>query len=70
MEKGLRALAAELGGPPPSGLSHLRDEDLLALAGAVRDARRRHAAEVTAAGERALGHVPRLLRGAVRKVAG
>ena len=40
------------------------------LADSVQAARRRQAAELAAAGEQALGHVPRLLRGPIRKIVG
>jgi hypothetical protein len=63
--KGLRALEAELRAPAPQALSEAQLQD---LAAAIRDARRRQAAELTAAGEKALSHIPRLLRAPVRRV--
>jgi hypothetical protein len=66
--KGLRALEAELRASAPEGVKRLSEAQLHDLAAAVRDARRRQAAELTAAGEKALGHVPRLLRTPVRRV--
>jgi hypothetical protein len=66
--KGLRALEAELRASPPRAVKQLSQEQLQDLASAVRDARRRQAAELAAAGEKALGHVPRLLRAPVRRV--
>ena len=69
-DDGLRALEAELGGSAPAGIARLSGPQLLTLAGAVREARRRQAAELEAAGTRALSHVPRLLRAPVRKVLG
>jgi hypothetical protein len=66
----LRPLAAQLRAPPPPGLACLRPEQLEDLANAVRDARRHQAAALAAAGEQALGHIPRLLRGPVRKFLG
>src|SRR5207302_10103360 len=67
-EEPARALARELGASPPAGLALLSEAELRSLAEAVGGARRRQAAELEAAGERALGHLPRLLRVAVRKV--
>jgi hypothetical protein len=67
---GLEGLEAELGDSLPAGLSALSDEQLGDLAQAVKDARRRQAAALAAAGERALEHIPRLLRGPVRRVVG
>jgi hypothetical protein len=67
---GLAAVEAQIGSEPPAGLTRLSDEELNDLATAIRDARRRQAAEIEAAAERALGYVPRLLRGPLRKVVG
>jgi hypothetical protein len=69
-EDGLRALQAELRAVPPAGLASLSNEQLNDLAAAVRDARRRQAAELQAAGDQALRHIPKLLRGPIRKVVG
>jgi len=66
--RGWRALEAELRAPAPQALKALSEAQLQDLAAAVRDARRRQAAELTAAGEKALGHIPRLLRAPVRRV--
>jgi hypothetical protein len=65
---GWRALATELRAPPPQALEGLSDAQLHDLATAVREARRRQADELTEAGEKALRHVPRLLRAPVRRV--
>jgi hypothetical protein len=67
---GLQALEKELGGAPPPGVASLDSDDLYDLARAVANARRRQAAEIGAAGDQALNHVPRLLRVAIRKVVG
>jgi len=67
---GFKALAAELRDTPPPSLAALDDDQLKDLLGAVRDARHRQAAELRAAGEKALSHIPRLLRGPVRKMVG
>jgi hypothetical protein len=67
---GLAALEAELKGSVPAGFSRLSAAELDDLATAVREARRRQAAEVASVGERALSLVPRFLRGPVRKLVG
>jgi hypothetical protein len=67
---GLQALEQELGGAVPPGLAGLESGDLHDLAAAVAEARRRQAAEIAAAGDQALNHVPRILRIAIRKVMG
>lgn len=66
--KGSRALEAELRTSAPRTIKKLTDAQQQDLAAAIGDARRRQAAELAAAGEKALGHVPRLLRGPVRRV--
>lgn len=66
----MRALGSELGARPPRGLAGLDPEQLEDLAAAVREAKRRQAAELAAAGEHSLRFIPRLLRGPVRKVFG
>lgn len=64
----IRALRQQLGDAPPPGVRALPDEHLRDLATAIQDARRRQAVALGEAGERALGRIPRLLRGPVRKV--
>jgi hypothetical protein len=66
----LKALESQLHTRPPRGLSVLSEQELEDLTGAVRDARHHQAAELEAAGEKAFGHIPRLLRGPIRKVMG
>lgn len=66
----IQALRQQLGGSPPAGLSALSEEQLRDLAAAIADARHRQAAALEEAGARALGRIPRLLRGPVRKLAG
>ena len=66
----LRAVESQLRARPPKGLSSLSEEELEDLAEALLDARHRQAAELQAAGEKAFGHIPRLLRGPIRKVMG
>lgn len=68
--KGIETLATELGGAAPKGLSRLSDDELRDLTGAIEAARRRQAQALAQAGERALSHIPRLLRGPVRRVLG
>ena len=68
--QGLAALEAELGAKPHPGLARLDGAQLDDLAEAIAGARRRQAAEIEAAGDRALSHIPRLLRGPIRKVLG
>jgi hypothetical protein len=63
-------LAAQLRGSPPDGLRELSDDELADLAGAVADARHRQAAALAQAGDRALSHIPRLLRGPVKRMVG
>ena len=67
-DAGLKALEAELRGKAPAGLCRLSDEELRDLAEAIRSARRRQAADLAAALEESLSHIPKLLRGPVRKV--
>jgi len=54
----------------PPGAAELDSAHLEHLAAAVADARRREAAEIAAASDEAVQHVPRLLRAAVRKLIG
>jgi hypothetical protein len=66
----LKALAAQLRAKPPKSVGTLSAEELDDLVGAIQEARHRQAAELQAAGEKALGHIPWLLRGPIRKVMG
>jgi hypothetical protein len=68
--KAIDQLATELGGDPPAGVAQLDDGQLRDLSQAIRAARRRQAQALAEAGDRALGHIPRLLRGPVRRVVG
>ena len=63
-------LERELKAKPPDGFSRLSDAQLRHLADAIEATRRAHAAELRAAGEKAWGHIPWLLRGPVRKIMG
>jgi len=63
-----RALERELGGRAPGGLKTLDDEELAHLAKLLHDAKQRQLAQLETAIDEALGIVPRLVRGPVRKV--
>jgi len=65
-----RALEAQLDDRLPRGFSVLSAAELDDLADAVRSARRRQAAALAEAGERALARIPRLLRGPIKKITG
>lgn len=69
-EAALRALKQQLGATPPPGVRALSEEQLRDLGAAIEQARHRQAAALQEAGDNALGRIPRLLRGPVRKVAG
>lgn len=69
-DKEFDALCARLGAPAPESLRSLSPAALRDLNGAVDAARRRQGQALATAGERALGQVPRLLRGPIRRVAG
>jgi hypothetical protein len=66
----LKLLDEQLGASAPRALAELTDAQVRDLADSVRTARHRQAAELAAAGEQALRHIPKLFRGPVRKVAG
>jgi chemotaxis regulatin CheY-phosphate phosphatase CheZ len=61
-------LAGQLRGDTPAGLRELSDDELAHLASAVADARHRQAAALAEAADRALNHIPRLLRGPVKRI--
>jgi hypothetical protein len=69
-EEAFEALRTQLGAELPDGLRRLDGEQLAHLDAAVREARHRQAEALAAAGERALRHVPRLLRGPIRRITG
>jgi hypothetical protein len=62
------SLEDELHGALPAGLRGLTDAQRRDLADAIADARRRQAAALADAGEQAFGHIPRLLRGPIRRM--
>lgn len=64
----LDALEAVLERSPPSGLEPLTADELRRLATLLTAAKQRQKAEVDAALTASLGHVPLLLRGAVRRI--
>jgi hypothetical protein len=64
------ALREALRAEPPSACSDLSDGELADLAEAIQAALTRQRHELHAAVDRAYGHVPRLLRGPLRKVLG
>jgi hypothetical protein len=62
------AIERELGAGPPPGLRELTPEQRDDLAQAIRDAKRRQTAALAAAGEQALGLIPRILRVPIRRL--
>ncbi|MES0873735.1 hypothetical protein [Sinimarinibacterium thermocellulolyticum] len=64
----LDALTEVLGGAAVPGLEKLDDAELQTLVDAVRSARREQQRQLAQATDAALGHLPLLLRGAVRKI--
>lgn len=69
-KEALQALEAQLGAKAPRGVAALTAAELQDLADAVREARHRQAAELQAAGDKALGHIPWLLRKPIQRVMG
>jgi hypothetical protein len=69
-DTGHQALADALRAAPPAGLGALDDEHLAELAGLVRSARAAQGRELQESLQAALAHLPRPLRGPVRKVFG
>jgi hypothetical protein len=61
-------LAQELGGPPPQDIAVLKADEVAALVEALRQARRHQKDQLKQAMEKALGHLPLLLRAPVRKI--
>jgi hypothetical protein len=62
------AIERELAASPPAGVRRLTAEQRDDLAQAIRDAKHRQAAALAAAGEQALGLIPRILRGPIRRM--
>ena len=69
-DSGAGQLATQLRMAPTPAVSGLPDEHQAHLATAIRGARRHQAEQLAAASEQALEHIPRLLRGPVRKIVG
>lgn len=61
-------LARELDGPLPSGLDALSATEINRLADAVVLLKQKQASDLSTALEKALSHIPALLRGTVRKI--
>ncbi|MBW3608028.1 MAG: hypothetical protein KY463_06685 [Actinobacteria bacterium] len=68
MDDAVDILEEELGAPVPDGLTQLSDEQLLALADLLQDAKARGQEELQDGVEDSLNFVPRLMRGSVRKI--
>ncbi len=64
------ALEKELAATPPPGISQLGADERDDLATAIRDAKRRQTQALIAASEQALSHIPRVLRGPIRRLFG
>jgi hypothetical protein len=62
------AIEREVAAPLPTALGRLTPEQRDDLAQAIRDAKHRQAAALAAAGEQALGLIPRILRGPIRRL--
>jgi hypothetical protein len=69
-DEAFEALRAQLGGTAPKGLERLEAEQLVHLTESIRAARRRQSQALAQAGDRALRHVPRLLRAPIRRIVG
>lgn len=64
----LATLRSVLGGSPPPGVAALGAGDLARLVEVIEDANRRHSEALTEALDEALGQVPALLRGPVKRI--
>jgi len=62
------AIEREVAARPPAALGRLTPEQRDDLAQAIRDAKHRQAAALAAAGEQALGLIPRILHGPIRRL--
>ncbi|MBO0769254.1 MAG: hypothetical protein J2O48_11285 [Solirubrobacterales bacterium] len=63
-------LTEQLRNTPPAALGALSEADLRRLGDSVRKARKSQAEQIQVAAEQALEHVPRFLRGPVKKLVG
>jgi hypothetical protein len=68
MADAVQILEDELGARIPAGLDVLADDELIALADLLRDAKGRQAQLLDEGVDEALNIVPRLMRGPVRKI--
>jgi hypothetical protein len=68
MADAVQILEDELGARIPAGLAVLADDELIALADLLRDAKGRQAQLLDEGVADALNIVPRLMRGPVRKI--
>ena len=68
MDDAVDILEAQLGGQVPDGFENLTDEQLLALADLLQDAKARGQEELQEGVEESLDFIPRLMRGSVRKI--
>lgn len=64
----LRELNRELRDSAPAAFSALDDRDIRFLTDCLRNARERQQSQLQIAMETALGHIPLLLRGPVKKI--
>lgn len=68
MDDAVDILEEQLGGQVPDGFENLTDEQLLALADLLQDAKARGQEELQEGVEESLDLIPRLMRGSVRKI--
>lgn len=68
MDDAVDILEGELGGEVPEGFTTLTDDQLLALADLLQDAKARGQEELEEGVADSLNFVPRLMRGPVRKI--
>jgi hypothetical protein len=68
MDDAVDILEGELGSAVPEGFMHLTDDQLIALADLLQDAKARGQEELQEGVEDSLSFVPRLMRGPVRKI--
>jgi hypothetical protein len=70
VDDALNGLERELHAPVPPGLLGLGDSELRDLTTAIADERHRQAAALAAAGDQALGQLPRMIRIPLQKLLG
>jgi hypothetical protein len=69
-DEAFEALRTQLGGTAPKSLERLEAKQLAHLTESIRAARRRQSQALVEASDRALRHVPRLLRAPIRRIVG